>query len=513
MVNLSQLGPRTLTPKLKAVCERLGIDVSHYKAPPGPDYCALVDQQGICQPSAADPYCAPTASIAADLRRRGVPALVDPFADPETGDGGEAAYLSQITHNATFKNPPHDDAPVFDADGKPVYYCKRSRYVLAGPSDGGKTRIVAAPCNANFCPYCGRRKMYRKRNRMYDSFKLHRQEGMLTDGRYLFITFTMRHKFVSNADAFRFAKPALAYAVQKLRKPRSGKSSRGSGRRRRGGWPGLKIGYCNDVDLQPGTKMAHGHAIVLVQPLKGHKMPCSKQIARELHHHISNYIYRKLGLIKRSSYRKGSSPCYVHVSDANNEQNIANYMALHNGKVCEPWREYPRRYRRFSASKGFLKPMPVKEASSWLFVPRAASWIAARAGLRGLVVSDLSAIGDSVQSFALDAPPDAASIQALLEQSLPSASPPNLRAQRQLDRALLEYYQYQGTDYYNGPPLAELQQRQQRMVARSGHTAEDYHARIEELERLWQLDAQEKEARELGLCWSDYELWCQGRLE
>ena len=522
-------GPRTLTPKLKEVCDRLGIDVSgHKQPPPAVDYTALVDGDGHCQPSAVECYPAPSDDHARALRRRKVAALCDPLGDafpPATvtagaagaacnvsGPGGCAAYLSPISHNSTFAESPSDPIPT-DSAGKPIYWCQRSHFILAGPAENGQTRIIPAPCNANDCPYCGRVKMYRKRNRMYDSFAQHRADGALIDGQYLFITADLRPSMISHALAFKFIKPAMAYAFMQLRKVRTGKSTaRGFKKRSRGGWPGVSIGYCNDIDLQPGTKMAHGHCIALCQPMTGHKLPCQKQIARELHHHMSNFLYRKMGLPKRTSYRRGASPCWVDVQAGKSEQNIANYMALHNQKIFEPWREYPRRYRRFSASKGFLVPLPEKPKSDWEFLPLSASFVAARAVATGRGVSDVESKGERVTGYTVAAPWGSDDTAKLLGLVRAEQQPVNIWHQRRLTKAYQDHAQFHGTDYYNGPERDVLDARQASLIGRTGLDADAYWEKVAGLEGQWSLTAQQAEAESLGLCWADYELWRQGRL-
>jgi hypothetical protein len=239
--------------------------------------------------------------------------------------------------------------------------------------------------------------MYRKRNRLYARLEADRLSDAADPGTWDFVTTTLSPSLVTEENAYKWIKPAMAYAIQKVRQPRRGldhKSARrgthGGSRWRRAAWPGVSLEYMNDVDVQPGTRMPHVHALYLVKRI-GAYLPSKDAIARELHYYFNSFIYRKLGrepkrweIGRKYPYGRRASVGYVHFSPARSTENCAMYMALHNGKIWTDGREYPPRYRRFATSRGFLPAVPKKEPSGWVFVRNSLGAVVKKLALQGV---------------------------------------------------------------------------------------------------------------------------------
>lgn len=293
---------------------------------------------------------------------------------------------------------------------KPRYYCERSRYTLLAPEQDGKRTLYHAPCKSNRCPHCGRRNMYRKRNRINDRLKLDRETGLAESTASEFVTTTVRPGALSRAQAYAWIKPAMSYAIRQVRKPRKWTKNM-----KRAAWGGCELEYINDVDIQPGTGMPHVHALYRVRfpgIVKRHgveqmRARYGRRLAKELHYYANNWLRKRLNahaealhtaailaaLVKGDAalfvylsahcpaplpslrWREGDpypyvgreSIAYVHFSAARSTENCVMYMALHNGKIWTDGRDYPRNYRRFATSRGFLAKEE-KEPSGYEFV-------------------------------------------------------------------------------------------------------------------------------------------------
>lgn len=288
---------------------------------------------------------------------------------------------------------------------KPRYYCERSRFTLLSPEQDGKRTLYHAPCKSNRCPHCGRANMYRKRNRVNDRLKLDRETGLNDKTASEFVTTTVRPGALTEAQAYAWIKKGMAYAVQSVRRERKYNK-----RYRRAQWDGCELEYVNDVDIQPGTRMPHVHALYRVRfpgvALRGGveklRERYSKRMAKELHYYLNNWLRRRLSewnaalalLVQVVALDNGAwamlaaaakcgaeewpslrwkeglpypyqgedSIAYVHFSKARSTENCVMYMALHNGKIWTDGREYPRNYRRFATSRGFLAKLEKSES-------------------------------------------------------------------------------------------------------------------------------------------------------
>lgn len=243
------------------------------------------------------------------------------------------------------------------------YRCEKSRCMLA-KGEGASTLLMAAGCGRNDCPYCGRKKMYQKRNRINDRLKSDQLGGIEAVTRSLFVTSTIREGVCTPGDSLIVIKTAWAYAVKALR--RSCDGSRGAP-----AWTGLELEHIGDVDIQPQTDMGHVHALTRLRPAPGCSLPSERAIARRLGYYYNRRLSQLLGKPVLSwekhrtatgairwgnPYREKECLGYVHIGEAADNQAVVNYMALHNGKIWTDGRQYPTGYRRFSTSRGFLPP-------------------------------------------------------------------------------------------------------------------------------------------------------------
>lgn len=299
---------------------------------------------------------------------------------------------------------------------KPRYYCERSRFTLAGPGEvPGSTRLVLASCKANSCPYCGRVKMYRKRNRLYQRFAADRASVGASASSYEFVTTTLREGAFSAEQSFEWLKPAMSYAIKQVRRARVYNK-----RYRRSAWSGCDLAYINDVDIHPGNGRPHIHALHSLSlsgasgKKRGARGRLLRRLVKELHYYLNCFLRRRLGL-SVLRWREGeaypftgeNSLAYVHISGAREDgsrgdeasgvrsaENVAMYMALHNGKIWTDGREYPRRYRRFSTSRGFLPAEAKKEGpSAWVFVQNSLAGVVGKLQAQGVAVGP-SALAD-----------------------------------------------------------------------------------------------------------------------
>jgi hypothetical protein len=204
--------------------------------------------------------------------------------------------------------------------------------------------------------------MYRKRNRINDRLEQDKKTGLEVRTRSLFITATIREGVCLEGVAFSIIKRCWAYAVAAIRRPAAG--LRGAP-----AWPGVELEHIGDVDIQPGTGLAHVHAMTRLRALPGQVLPADRAIGRRLGYYFNRALCRELGLKVlawekhkttagavhwSNPYRGNQSSGYVHVGAAANNQAVVQYMALHNGKIWTDGRQYPHKFRRFSTSLGFL---------------------------------------------------------------------------------------------------------------------------------------------------------------
>ena len=252
--------------------------------------------------------------------------------------------------------------------------------------------------------------MYQKRNRIYDRLESDRASGLAADLCREFVTTTVRQGALTEEQAFRWLKLAMAYAIQKVRLPRKFNK-----RYRRAAWSGCSLDYINDVDIQPGTGLPHIHALYSLRfPGVGHTGKkrgahgrYCRRFAKELHYYLNNWLRKRLGLPvlrwregEPYPYTGENSVAYVHVSGSRQDgsrgdepqgvrsaENAANYMALHNGKIWTDGREYPKRYRRFSTSRGYLPPVArSSEPSAWRFVRDSLEGVSKKLTAQGVMV-------------------------------------------------------------------------------------------------------------------------------
>ncbi len=293
---------------------------------------------------------------------------------PDAGRTADAATCLPITHKSKIEY---------------VSGCPNSRFSLVGRSDDGGTLIVAAGCKRGCCPYCGRLKSYQFMRRVSDRLARDTASGVESVTRTLFVTFTLRARAgVSVAESFRIVHKAAAYAYAAVRRPRKG------GRSWRGvrgvHWQGLDLNYSDSVDVQPGTGMAHIHALVRVRALPGRTLPTDKAIRSRLSQAFNHHVYKLTGRKQLPYYAGGLAVGYVHADKSTNSSAATRYMALHNGKIWRGEWAYPNRYRRLATSRGFLSA-PEPSAGGWQHVKKSLSAIAAslaHAGIPSAAVLD-----------------------------------------------------------------------------------------------------------------------------